>query len=624
MIAIPDFAAGAMENWGIVTYRETRLLIDSHLSSFTQKCATARTVCHELAHQWFGNLVTMEWWTSLWLNEGFARFMEFEAVHCIFPEWRVWENFVQDITMSTAMVKDSMTTSHPIEVVVNHPDEVDQIFDVISYAKGASIIRMLTEFLGRDVFYRGIHEYLVKFSYRNAQTEDLWDALEQTSGQKITNMANTWTSQTGYPIVTFFENDTKSSFEISQERFFAVQTMKSSLENSLWDIPLTYVSSEYPNSVQQVGIWQASTNFVGNRKSYTTPIRADESITTRCPCPTNGWIKFNPNQAGFYLVNYSSNGWRNLQQPVRDLQLNTVDRMSLLNSIFACARAGIVPVSQALDFSSAYINEPEHLCWTEISSNLRFYLSLFKEELFGPLFQKYVRSLFAGIMKKLTWNPKEGESSTDGQFRRDVISMLGRAGDEEIIEEAKRRFNEYFHHPQSCNLSADLRGVVFSIRARSGDETHATQLRELYERSDFIEEKLDCLSTMGMFSSHEIKLEVLEWSLENVRSQDIQYVFGSVASGVGGAEFCWNFVKDHWVDLNKRFAPYIIGRVVVSVISPFHTEEKAAEVEEYMRTRNHDSYIRVLDAAIEKIRIKSSCYMRDRDSLEKWLMTASF
>ncbi|KAF0722813.1 hypothetical protein AaE_009920, partial [Aphanomyces astaci] len=185
----------------------------------------------------FGNLVTMEWWTELWLNEGFARFMEFEAVHDIFPEWNVWGSFVQDITLATAMKKDAMESSHPIEVVVHHPDEVDQIFDVISYAKGASVIRMLANFIGIDKFYVGMHNYLTKFAYGNAQTVDLWHALEAASGLEITAMAHTWTTQMGFPVVTVTKDG--SIVTLEQQRFLA---NGSSDAVSKWDVPITFTT----------------------------------------------------------------------------------------------------------------------------------------------------------------------------------------------------------------------------------------------------------------------------------------------------------------------------------------------------------------------------------------------
>ncbi|KAE8983978.1 Puromycin-sensitive aminopeptidase [Phytophthora fragariae] len=599
MLAIPDFAAGAMENWGVVTYRETRLLIDEQLSSFGQKMATARTVCHEIAHQWFGNLVTMEWWTGLWLNEGFARFMEFEAVHHVFPEWNVWEVFVQDITMSIAMGKDCMLTSHPIEVKVNHPDEVDQIFDVISYAKGASVIRMLSEYLGRDVFYRGIHEYLVKFSYRNAQTQDLWEALEEASGQHITSLASGWTSQTGYPMVTLSEDGA-----LAQKRFLADQTLKAAASEGVsWDVPITFIASDKPKEIQRVGIWERNSS--------------SDALATKLRAPSSGWIKLNAGQAGFFLVNYSPEGWKRLQQPVSEKTLGPVDRMSLLNSIFAFARSGELPVSRALDFSFAYAEEPEHLCWKEISSNLRFYSTLYSADAFYPKLQAYIRQLFSSIMKRLTWQAAEGETSTLAPFRRDVISMLALGDDPEVIAESQRLFQAYFE--DSSALSADLRGVVFNAQARRGDASHLKLLRERYESSNFIEEKLDCLTALGLFKSLELKREVITWGLKNVRSQDIQYVFSSVAADAPGAEFAWKYVQEHWAVLNEQYRPLIVGRIVMSVVSRFQSDAHAHEVEVFLETRKHSSYTRLLDAALERIRVKSACYQRSRDELAKWL-----
>ncbi|GMF46548.1 unnamed protein product [Phytophthora fragariaefolia] len=608
MLAIPDFAAGAMENWGVITYRETRLLIDEQLSSFAQKMATARTVCHEIAHQWFGNLVTMEWWTGLWLNEGFARFMEFEAVHHVFPDWNVWEVFVQDITMSVAMGKDCMLTSHPIEVKVNHPDEVDQIFDVISYAKGASVIRMLSEFLGRDVFYRGIHEYLVKFSYRNAQTQDLWEALEEASGQHITSLANGWTSQTGYPMVTLSDDGS-----LAQERFLADKTLKAAAAGAQsnadvsWDIPLTFIVSDKPNETQRVGIWERGSPSDALAAKLSVPSSVDGS----------SWIKLNASQAGFYLVNYSPEGWKRLQQPVREKILGPVDRMSLLNSIFAFVRSGELPVSRALDFSFAYAEEPEHMCWKEISSNLRYYSTLYSADSFYPKLQAYIRQLFSAIMKRLTWQAADGESSTVAPFRRDVISMLALGDDPVVIAETQRLFQAYFG--DNSALSADLRGVVFNAQARRGDALHLKLLRERYESSNFIEEKLDCLSALGLFKSRELKREVITWSLKNVRSQDIQYVFSSVAADASGAEFAWKYVQEHWEELNEQYRPLIVGRIVMSVISRFQSDAHAHEVETFLESRKHSSYTRLLDAALERIRVKSACYQRSRDELAKWL-----
>ena len=201
LIAIPDFAAGAMENWGAVTYRETAILVDPEHSSAATRQRVAIVIAHELAHQWFGNLVTMEWWTHLWLNEGFASWIEYLAVDHLFPEWEIWTQFVFS-DFGRALSLDSLRHSHPIEVEVRHPSEISEIFDAISYSKGASVIRMLASYVGEDDFRRGLQVYLRRHQYGNASTEDLWQALAEESGKPVKAVMDTWTKQSGYPVLS--------------------------------------------------------------------------------------------------------------------------------------------------------------------------------------------------------------------------------------------------------------------------------------------------------------------------------------------------------------------------------------------------------------------------------------
>ncbi|KAF6036203.1 NPEPPS [Bugula neritina] len=222
LIAIADFAAGAMENWGLVTYRETALLVDPKNSASSAKQRVALVVGHELAHQWFGNLVTMEWWTHLWLNEGFASFIEYLCVDFCFPEFDIWTQFVKQ-DLAEALELDALRNSHPIEVPVGHPAEVDEIFDAISYCKGASVIRMLHSWIGDEAFRKGLHQYLNKFAYKNAFTEDLWEALVESSGKPVGEVMSTWTSQMGYPVLQVDERKEgdKRVLTITQSKFCA-------------------------------------------------------------------------------------------------------------------------------------------------------------------------------------------------------------------------------------------------------------------------------------------------------------------------------------------------------------------------------------------------------------------
>jgi len=216
LIAIPDFDAGAMENWGLITYREIALLFDPQNSSSLAKQWIAMVVCHELAHQWFGNLVTMKWWDDLWLNEGFACFMQHFSVSHIMPELNIWEQFIPDY--SNVLSLDSLHNSHPIQVPVNHPNEIAEIFDAISYKKGASVIRMLYNFIGNENFQKGMHHYLNKFAYKNTVTDDLWNSLEEASNQPIRSMMNSWVKKKGYPIINVTTRQDGSNRIISSDR----------------------------------------------------------------------------------------------------------------------------------------------------------------------------------------------------------------------------------------------------------------------------------------------------------------------------------------------------------------------------------------------------------------------
>src|SRR3989344_3995235 len=236
MIAIPDFSAGAMENWGAITYRESALLVDAGNSSTQNRQWVALVIAHEIAHQWFGNLVTMEWWTHLWLNEGFASYIESLAVDHIFPKWDIWTQFVYS-DLSQAMSLDSLKNTHAIEVEVHHPSEIGEIFDAVSYSKGASVIRMIADYLGEKDFRDGLRHYLKKHHYGNASTKDLWLALEHVSDKPVRSIMDNWTSKPGFPVV-IIEND-RQKIRLTQSRFFSSSiAKKSSKDKTIWKVPI--------------------------------------------------------------------------------------------------------------------------------------------------------------------------------------------------------------------------------------------------------------------------------------------------------------------------------------------------------------------------------------------------
>ncbi|CAK4066932.1 unnamed protein product [Aphanomyces euteiches] len=593
MLAIPDFAAGAMENWGVVTYRERVLLVDEATSSYSQRLMAGHVVCHELAHQWFGNLVTMEWWTELWLNEGFARFMEHEAMHAIFPTWNIWGNFIQD---PLAIQKDSMVSSHPIEVVVHHPHEIDQVFDVIAYRKGAAVIRMLASFVGSDKFYIGMHNYLTQYAYGNAKTVDLWSALEAASGLKMTAMAHTWTTQTGLPVVTV-SKARDGRLELTQRRFFSDGLEHK--DSTAWDIPLTYVTEA---GVVHAGIW-----------------KAPEHSTFYLDVPTHAeWIKLNAAQQGFYLVNYSSELWHALKAPVASKALDVVDRVALLQTSFVLARAGHLGIGDVLNFAQAYAHDTEFLVWKELSANLVKYADLFDDEAWFPEFQQYLRKLYAPIMKQLTWTKSPSDDDLTSELRSQVIAMLGLAKDPDVVAEASARFLAAASRTEP--LPADLRTVIYRIHIANtkAPEDAFEYLTTLHDRTDAAEIKLECINTLGQFPQKALKKRAIEWGLQNVRSQDISSVFSGVASSSAGSKLAWSYIQENWDALNAKYSePRLFGRILTFSLRKFH--DHLDDIETFLEPRRKPGYERSLNEALEAIRTKSVIYKRDGAALQALL-----
>ncbi|ETV89177.1 hypothetical protein H257_00544 [Aphanomyces astaci] len=617
-LAIPDFAAGAMENWGCILYRETALLIEPGQSSKAKRTQVALTVAHELAHQWFGNLVTMEWWTGLWLNEGFAHFMEYDAVDHIFPEWNMWENFVQEVTLDSAFREDALLSSHMIEVDVNHPDEADEIFDAISYCKGASVIRMLSEYLGKDVFYRGIQIYLKRFSYSNAVTIDLWEALEEASDLPLSAMMNTWTKQTGFPVVTLSRTP-DGVLSLAQTRFFSDPSVVDP-DDSRWDLPLTAQVGHGSgggggSELHRVGIWTAS-DLPARDAAF--EVHAPTSVGSKFPADSP-WIKLNGLQQGFYIDNYDADGWLRLQSPCQQLVLSEVDRMCLLDNAFVLTRAGKLDLANALEFSRAFANDPSYLIWKSLSTHLTFYGNLIHQTSTFPKFQAYVRQFYDPQLARLGWFTQDTDQESTAYFRSEVIRMLGAAKDPAVLADAVIHFQTLVTTPEASRVTSDLRAVIFRVVATHLQGQVYDQLRTLYESSDLAELKNDCLGGMGAVQTK--WNDTLEWALSGkVRSQDIQYAFaGVVRSGIEGADFAWAFIQANWDRLNDKYIPNKVGSLVCLAIGRFQSENKAVEVEAFLGDKKTTAYKRRLDTTLEGIRIKAACFRRDATHLDQWL-----
>ncbi|XP_021784821.1 puromycin-sensitive aminopeptidase isoform X3 [Papio anubis] len=604
LIAIADFAAGAMENWGLVTYRETALLIDPKNSCSSSRQWVALVVGHELAHQWFGNLVTMEWWTHLWLNEGFASWIEYLCVDHCFPEYDIWTQFVSaDYTRAQEL--DALDNSHPIEVSVGHPSEVDEIFDAISYSKGASVIRMLHDYIGDKDFKKGMNMYLTKFQQKNAATEDLWESLENASGKPIAAVMNTWTKQMGFPLIYVEAEQVEDDrlLRLSQKKFCAGGSYVGE-DCPQWMVPITISTSEDPN--------QAKLKILMDKPEMNVVLKNVKP---------DQWVKLNLGTVGFYRTQYSSAMLESLLPGIRDLSLPPVDRLGLQNDLFSLARAGIISTVEVLKVMEAFVNEPNYTVWSDLSCNLGILSTLLSHTDFYEEIQEFVKDVFSPIGERLGWDPKPGEGHLDALLRGLVLGKLGKAGHKATLEEARRRFKDHVEGKQI--LSADLRSPVYLTVLKHGDGTTLDIMLKLHKQADMQEEKNRIERVLGATLLPDLIQKVLTFALsEEVRPQDTVSVIGGVAGGSKhGRKAAWKFIKDNWEELYNRYqGGFLISRLIKLSVEGFAVDKMAGEVKAFFESHPAPSAERTIQQCCENILLNAAWLKRDAESIHQYLL----
>ena len=606
-IAIPDFAAGAMENWGAITYREVALLVDPENSSAGTREIVAAIVSHEMAHQWFGNLVTMEWWDDLWLNESFASWMGDKAVDYLHPEWEMWTQFLTHDT-SSALNLDGLRNSHPIEQEVGNPAEIGQLFDAISYSKGGSVLRMLEHYLGEDAFREGLRIYIKRHEYANARTRDLWNALGEASGQPVAEIMDSWTQQTGYPVLDTSIDRSGDAIEVNlaQSRFLYDDVLgEGESDDTRWKAPLT-----------------------ARTASNAEPVRAlmEETDATLSLEPasfgsTDEWVKVNPGQSGFYRVRYADDEIERLKAPIRNLTLPAQDRLGLHSDAYALAKAGHIPASAYLNLAEAFSNETDPSVAGDLSASLNALDNVLSDEPFHAAYRAFGRGVFKPIGDRAGWDALPDEGHRDSLLRSTALSQLGRFGDADTLAEARRRFDGYREDPSS--LVADLRSATFGMAAQEGDRALYDAIWELEKAATLQEEKMRLLGALCNFSDSSLLMETLERSLDDdyVRSQDTIRVMVGVASNHAGRDLAWGFLKDNWEEFDRRYGEggFAIMRLV-SISSVFTTEEKRQEVQEFFEANPVPAAERTIRQGLERMAINIAWLEKNREDLAGWLV----
>ena len=597
LIAIPDFEAAAMENWGAVTFRETALLVDEEHTSLSNKQWAAIVIAHELAHQWFGNLVTMDWWTDLWLNEGFASYMEYVCVDHIFPDWHMWDLYIAD-RYAVALKLDSLTNSHPVEVKVHHPDEISEIFDMVSYAKGGAIIRMLGEYLGYDNFRNSLRHYLKKHSYKNTNTIDLWDAFEKTSKKPVKNIMKGWTSQTGYPLLTVKgkssgpKNNQKIIFELSQERFFSSRiSSKKSKTKTLWQIPISYESNK---EVLKILLTKNKSPLIG---SFVGKVNKEEGTFTR--------------------VRYEKEALDNIREEILNGKLSVKDRLGIIRDMFALAEGGYIDTKEALEFSLLYKNEKEFIVWSEIVGGINKISNIIQEEPFKEKYNKYVLSLFSPIAKEIGWKHTKGEDHSVTFLRTLILSQAAHYGDKRIIMEAK----DMFKNKNKSPISADIRSTIYNITAENGGIKEWKEFEKLYKETEMHEEKDRYGRALASFSNEKLLLETLKFAIsKNVKNQDSPFIITAIWVNKNGKNITWKFIKDNWTIIVKNFGEE--GHFLSRLLSPLGNHVKIKDMydaKKFFAKNIAPGSDRTLEQVYEKIESNAAWLKDDKKSINNWL-----
>ncbi|KAL8559955.1 hypothetical protein ACOMHN_041426 [Nucella lapillus] len=628
MIAIPDFAAGAMENWGLITYRETTMLYQPGVSSEGDKQRVAVVVTHELAHQWFGDLVTPSWWDDLWLNEGFASYMEYMGVHHIHPDWKMFDQFVVE-DLHDVLDVDGLVTSHPIYIPVYHPDEINEIFDRISYGKGACVIAMMQHFLGEHTFKTGLTNYLRETAYDAAFHNDLWAAMTkqaQRDGKSLDVKAimDTWTLQMNYPIVTFVLTD-KDNVKVTQRRYLrdrsAPETGKyDSPFNYTWDVPLTLTSSverSFNKTDADVHwLWKSSPELT----LHLPGLLPDPGVGAR-----KGWILGNVQQHGYYRVNYDHHNWRALSNQLTTAHqvITPTNRAQVIDDAWSLARGDYLPMDIALQTVEYLHQELDYVPWKVASDQLSYVdTMLSRTSLYGH-FQKFMRSKIHRPFSTVGMN-NTGASHLESYRRSLFTSQACYYDNPHCLDNATALFRQWMDHPQHNPIDAGLKTTVYCTAIRQGGLEEWDFAYGQYKTSDVAVEKVRLQTALSCSTHTWILSRYLEMALnpKETRKQDALKILSSIAGNIIGRALAWDFFRGHWDRLREEHGAsfFSFSGLIGSATYSFNTKFELQQLEEFIqRHPDQGSGRRAFQQAVEKTRSNIAWMELNFNTLHNWL-----
>ncbi|XP_043934235.1 aminopeptidase N [Protopterus annectens] len=621
-IALPDFAAGAMENWGLITYRETALLYDPLTSSTGNKERVVTVIAHELAHQWFGNLVTIRWWNDLWLNEGFASYVEYLGAHEAEPTWNITDLIVQ-YDVYRAMGVDALTSSHPLsskEEDVNTPSEISELFDAIAYSKGASVIRMLSNFLTEPLFANGLNMYLNEFAYGNTIYDDLWTQLQKAVDAQtavslpktVKQIMDTWTLQMGFPVVTI----NTSTGKVTQKHFLLDPTSTVSQRsefNYTWIVPITSMTSS------------------GELPTYWL----EEVEGSHTPFKTSSWLLANIDVYGYYRVNYDEENWKRLIQLLESNHkvIPVINRAQIIADAFNLARAKYVSTTLALNTTKYISRETEYLPWQSFLDNLAHFKLMFdRSEVYGPMKQyilKQVTPLFY-YFKDLTGNWTNIPDGFTAQYNEiNALSTACTFGLQECEELASAMFRSWMENPDINQIPPNLRTTVYCAAIAAGGEAEWDFAWERFREATLATEADKLRSGLACSLEPWILQRFLSYTLDSdkIRKQDATSTIGSIASNVVGQSLAWDFIRAQWSYIFEEYGggSFSFSNLIERVTRRFSTKFELMQLEQFKKDNEHIGFgsgTRALEQALERTATNIKWVEDNKEDVLLWFKSA--
>jgi len=603
LLAIPDFAAGAMENLGAITFRENALLVDEGASTLAECERVADVVAHENAHMWFGDLVTMSWWNGLWLNEAFATFMEMLAVDAWKPEWKRWEGF--GASRGSAMAVDGLHSTRPIEYEVRAPKDADAMFDSLTYEKGAGVLRMLEQHLGPEVFREGIRGFLRKHAYGNADTRDLWVALEQAANQAVPDLMDGWIFRSGYPLITA-ARDPRGHLVLSQQRFTYLSAAESGMKNGeagadpaqRWHVPI---------QLKITADGQARTQRV---------LMTEQDMPIPVPAGFES-VLVNEGGHGFYRVRYQGDLLERLL--VAPEGLSAIERFNLVSDIWAATVAGLIPIADYLDVTTRFRGIRDRNVWGVLIDSFQV-LNRVVDSADRPMMETLVRDRVSISAGELGWAPREEEIELTRQLRGDLLRAMGSLGNDPAVQ--SRAAELYVQHRRigaRTQLDPNVLAAIVNVLAHCGEAERYEEFLTAFRSANSPQEERRYLFALAAFRQAELHDRTLNATLSgDIRTQDGPFIIHSMLLNVYARERAWAFVKSNWDALDRTLPRNGLRRLCGGIVG-LVSSDLERDVRQFFADRKIDFGGKILPQYLEQLRIAVRMRERDGTALRHYL-----